>query len=248
MTWSQTKFNILKHKDWWVRTELIRYGQKDLIGGPSYASLLNGLLRDKSTDVALVGAELMIAEDCSVVGRVHGINKIAQLALKDAGLITRTAPSTCSISESMLVILSASLAPIDWRKFLGGTYASVISKVIRWRGYFMTDPTAWVNLTDTINDVFLSVLFPHDGTIGSYTLGSIGSVLTPAPGNMFETKYPKLFKAANEIHRKRKESDLSHPVTRPTLRPTRHIKHSELPKLTTALADGYLEMWITLGL
>jgi hypothetical protein len=54
--------------------------------------------------------------------------------------------------------------------------------------------------------------------------------------------------ALESIHRKRKESDLSHPVTRPTLRPTRHIKHSELPKLKTALADGYLEMWVALGL
>lgn len=246
MTWSQTKFNVLKHKDWWVRTELIRYVQKDLIGGPSFESLLNDLLRDKSTDVALIGAELMIAEDCSVVGRMHGINKIAQLALKDAGLITRTAPSTCPISESMLITLSPSLAPINWRKFLGGAYPSVISKVVLWRGYFITDPTAWVNLTDTINDVFLSSLFAHDGTIGMYTLGNIGSVLTP--GNKFDTKYPKLFKATNEIHRKRKESVLSHPVIRPTLRPTRHIRHSELPKLKTALADGYLEMWINLGL
>jgi hypothetical protein len=146
----------------------------------------------------------------------------------------------------MLITLSPSLAPINWRKFLGSAYPSVISKVVLWRGYFMTDPTAWVNLTDTINDIFLSSLFAHDGTIGMYTLGNIGSVLTP--GNKFDTKYPKLFKATNEIHRKRKESVLSHPVIRPTLRPTRHIRHSELPKLIKTLADGYLEMWITLGL
>jgi hypothetical protein len=35
-----------------------------------YANINNGLLRDKSADVALVAAELMIAEGCGIVGRV----------------------------------------------------------------------------------------------------------------------------------------------------------------------------------
>ncbi len=246
MTWSQTKFNVLKHKDWWVRTELIRYVQKDLIGGPSYTELLNALLRDKSTDVALIAAELMIAEGCTVMGRVKEINKIAQLALREASLISRTASSTCPISESMVATLSPSLAVINWKKLLGSHYAPVITKVIRWRGYSMTDPTAWVNLSDTINDFVLAAVFAHDRTLGSHVLGNIGSVLTP--GSKFHSKYPRLFKATNEIHSKRKESDLSHPITRPTMRPTRHIRHSELPKLRTVLLDGYLEMWGTLRL
>jgi hypothetical protein len=246
MTWPQTQYNVLKHKDWWVRTELIRYVQKDLVGGPSYGTLLNGLLRDKSTDVSLIAAEFIISEPCSVVGRVREINKIAQFVLKDAGLIRRTAPSTCPISESMAVTLDPALAIIEWRKFLGSHYADVISKAVRWRGYLMTDPTAWVNITDTLNDICLSALYAHDGTIGVYTLGKIGSVLTP--GNRFQSKYPKLFKAVRQIHDKRKESDLSHPITSTTLQPTRHIKHSELPNLRGALTDGYLEMWTTLGL
>lgn len=246
MTWPQTKFNVLKHNDWWVRTELIRSVQRDLIGGPSYNVLLNGLLRDKSTDVALVAAELMISEDCIVIGATNGINKIAQFALKKSGLIKRTAASPCAISEAMVATLGPSLVGKNWKKLLGSYYATVIPKVVQWRGYLMTDPTAWINLSDTINDFILTALFSHDGTIGNYVIGNMGSVLTP--GSRFSIKYPKLYKATTGIHSKRLESHLSHPVVRATMRPTRHIKHSELPKLTAALADGYLEMWATIRL
>lgn len=63
---------------------------------------------------------------------------------------------------------------------MGSAYPSVISKeVVRWRGYFLTGPTVWVNLTDPTKDIFLAGLFPYDGTIGCYELGNIGSVLSP---------------------------------------------------------------------
>jgi Reverse transcriptase (RNA-dependent DNA polymerase) len=248
LSWNQTRFNVLRRKDWWVRSEIIRYVQKELIGNPSYEFLLNGLLRDKSVDVSLVGADFMITESGVVTEPRSGVNKIAQLALKAAGIISRVSATVCPISESMITILDPSLSIINWRKLLGPSYLNTIPKIIRWRGYATTDSTAWVNITDTINDVFLNALYTKDATIGTYILGSIGSVLTPGPGNRFMAKYPKLFNAVAEINRKRKESDLSHPITRLTGRPTRHIRFSELPPLRRALKDGYYEMWSLLGL
>ena len=218
-----------------------------LIGKPSFEALLNGLLRDKSVDVSLVAADLLIAEGCGVIGTRSGINKIAQLALRAAGIIARVSRSICPISEAMTRIIDPSLAIINWRKLLGLNYAATIPKIIRWRGYALTDPTAWVNITDTINDVILNAIYDRDGTIGIYTLGNIGSVLTPVPGNRLMTNYSMIFRAVTAVNSKRKESDLSHPITRLTGRPTRHIRFSELPDLKGVLKEGYLEMWRILG-
>lgn len=139
-------------------------------------------------------------------------------------------------------VLGKSVADIDWKKYLKTRYKDLLPKVIRWRGYSETDPTAWVNITDTINDIILDVLYGLDNVnIGDYVLGKIGSV-TNTPTSRFAKRYPALFKAINEIHAARLESDLSHPIVKATKKPTRWIKYNEMNSLNVLMRKGYLEM------
>ena len=153
----------------------------------------------------------------------------------------------CPLSEFMKNVLDISIATIDWKRFLGRNYNDLIPKFSRWRAYSDTDPTAWVNITDTINDIILDNLFRHDSiNIGTYLLGNIGSVLNSR--SRFGARYPLLFNIVKEIHSLRLESDLSHPIVRATHKPTRWISYKEMEKLKPKIRDGYLEMWRVLGI
>jgi len=241
LEWSQTK-KLLLSEHWWVRSALSEYVRDDLIGRPSYEALMNTLLRDKIADVALVAADIIISRDLTILRPYRDVHKFAQVSLKSAGLIGKISSTACPISEAVAHVLGNSLSCISWRAVLGSEYNSVLPKIVRWRGYAQTDPTAWVNISDTINDYILYSLYQHEGgRIGTYTLGSIGLVLNRR--SRFARHYGKLFNATRRIHEKRLVSDLSHPVTRSTGKATRYIRHKELGPLMKALGKGYLEMW-----
>jgi len=248
ITWARIKYNILWKKHWWVRSELIKYVQKDNIGDPSYEYLLNALIRDNVPDVALVGAEMLAVDGIKPNRPIRNIQMLAQHSMRSAGLIGRISAGVCPVSEFMKNVLGNSVATIDWKRFLGTMYSDMVPKTSRWRAYSDTDATAWVNITDTMNDVILDVLYRHDGVnIGTYTLGNIGSVLNN-PRSRFGRRYPTFYKAVKDIHDARLESDLSHPIVKATRRPTRWIKYKEMEGFKKQLRDGYLEMWRTLRL
>jgi hypothetical protein len=242
LKWNQVKFNVNWQQEWWVRTMLIGFINKDVWGEPAYEHLLNILLRDKVVDVALVAAELVIAEGAAVNKPVREINEIAQFTLKRAGLIGRVQAGKCLVSEAMTRVLGTPLAAVNWKGVLGRHYKKMRVKVARWRGYEKADATAWINLTDVINDIILDALFRHDGAnIGGYNLGSIGSALTAT--SRFAGKYPILWDAVKEVHEKRLASDLSHPITRSTGKATKHIEFKDIRQIKRKLAAGYIELW-----
>ena len=81
-----------------------------------------------------------------------------------------------------------------------------------WSGYADTDPTAWVALSDTINDVLIEP--------GSLMIRR--SAITPLATRL--------------------EADIAHPMTRSTGKPTRRIRYKELRPLQRGLAAGYWEL------
>ncbi len=241
-TWPQTEFNVCWAGNWWVRAELITHVSATLTGGPAMEYLCDRLLRDESPDVSLVAADVLIRNKLYLRRPLKGIHVSAQHALKNAGIIGRVIPSSCPIGSATATVLDPKLRRIRWREVFGPkAYRPMIKRFAVWRAYFTTDATAWVVLTDTINDSILHSLFRHDGAIGSYTLGSIGAVLQPS--SAFAKKYPTMFTAALTFHELRLEADLAHVVTRRTNRPTRRIRFRELPKLCRLLASGFQDMW-----
>ena len=235
------KNTLIQYKNWWTRSIVTSYLREDFIGKPSYETLVNKLLRDKVRDVSIVAADCSIKNNLRIHKPSQNISKSAQFSLKKAGMIGRVSSSECFISDAIIEVLSNKAKDVDWRKILGKVYKELLPKFVRWRGYSDTDPTAWVNITDTINDSLLAILFTHDGKIGRYKPGNIGGALSLR--SRFAKKYPDLHAAVSEIHRKRLESDLSHPKNKATGKTTRYIEWKELVPLKKLLMNGYLELW-----
>jgi hypothetical protein len=236
------KLALIKFSNWWAKTCIVSFLREDLIGKPSYETLINKMLRDTdASDVCMVASDCCIEYGLTLHKPVKDINKLAQISLKKAGFLGKVSANDYFIRDSMVSVLGSKTKLIDWKKILGNRYKELLPKIVRWRGYVHTDPTAWVNITDTINDSLLDILFIHDGTIGKYQHGTIGGVLSTR--SKFSQKYPDLFTAVKDIHTKRLESDLSHSKVRSTGKPTKYIKYKELKPLIQDLVNGYIELW-----
>lgn len=243
-TWAQTSYNARWTKNWWTRTEVIQNVSVSHYGPGSVTALCNSLIRDQYFDVSVVAAGKMIEEGLPVSRPLRDVHPAGQQVLRAAGLVGRVSTRTCHINRIVVERLGPQLRSVEWRRvfFKRGHYKLMLPKFARWRGYYDTDPTAWVALTDTINDIILDALYKHDGTIGTYTIGQIGST-TGSPTSRFATKYPTVYQAVAEFHRLRLEADLSHSVTRSSNRATRAIRHNELPRLRRLLATAYFDIW-----
>jgi hypothetical protein len=99
---------------------------------------------------------------------------------------------------------------MDWRRFFGRDYRSAERQAVLCSGRAQADITAWVNAMDVFNDWLVKALFRRDKTLGSgYTIGKLGSMMHQVN---FKTSYPAVQALVVEIHEKRGESSLSHPV------------------------------------
>ena len=173
---------------------------------------------------------------------IADVHEAGQEVLRKFGVIGRMAKPGCEIAPLVAAVLGPAARTLDWRRlFIPRTYRQVTARFAVWRGYKDTDPTAWVALTDTINDILLGQLFPHDGGIGIHTVGKIGSVLG-SPTSAFATKYPNMWRACTDLHSLRLESDLAHPLVKTSGKPTRRIRYRELAPQLRVLRAGWGEL------
>jgi hypothetical protein len=242
LTWQQSRELIVSSPSSWMRAWLPGFLHPDHIGLPSYETIITDLMRDEAVDPALVGVELFVTHKLAVPRAVSSFNPAAQLTLREVGKIGRIRTKACPIRAKMIKTLSPKIGVVNWRKvFDARTYQLMIHRVSVWSSYANTDSTAWIVLTDTINDILLNALFGHDPTVGSYRLGKIGSVLQPT--SRFAQQYPRLYKVVREVHEMRLRADLAHPVTRTTNSPTHRIPYREMRRLLRPLEVGYIELW-----
>jgi len=240
LEWEQVRA-ALNAKVWWARTTLLPHVRHEMIGKPSFDSLVRQQLKDKQTDVALVAAIVAVEKDVALPSPRKLMHPLAQVSLKAAGMIGRLLSGQCPVTEAAVSVLGGDVQAIIWRKICGNHYKPIRSRVGRWLGYSTSDATAWVNLTDTINDLILDSLREHDPSIVKHEQGNFGSVMnTKSP---FTRKYPALARAVQTTHKARLESDLSHPVTSKTGTYTRPISWNEMIQLKELLRDGYVELW-----
>jgi hypothetical protein len=99
---------------------------------------------------------------------------------------------------------------MDWKRFFGRDYRSAERQAVLCSGLAQANVTAWVNAMDVFNDWLLQALFRRDKALGGvYTVGNLGSMMHQ--GNL-KASYPAVQALVVEIHEKRGESSLSHPV------------------------------------
>lgn len=240
--WAQVE-RLVKWKDcWWVRASLLPFVRVDQVGTASAGKLANTLLRDTHADPACVATAFMLEQGLPLERPYGDVHSAGQHGLREAKLIGRLLKREDPICEYTTAVLGHSVSSIDWKEVLGSEYRTTLPTVARWRAYASTDATSWVNITDTIMDIILSKLFAHDPGLGGYTLGKIGSVLN-APTGKLASAYPSLYSVTETVHKLRLESDLSHPMTKTTGRPTSFIRFKTMQATKPLLAKGLAEMW-----
>ncbi len=242
LTPAQTLYNLRWKPSWWVRATLVPAVREDLVGRPSFQSVIHEAMRDSVADVALAATEVCVRSRLPLPRPATGVHALAQVALRAVGRIGTLPHGKCPIASAVSSVLGAHTATISWRTiFDRRTYRHMIPRMSVWRAYALSDPTAWVALTDTVDDILLAAAFSHVPGLGAYAIGNIGSVLQPT--GRLATQFPKLYEAVAQIHALRLEADLAHPVTRRTNRPPRRIRYAETGRLKQLLAAGYRELW-----
>lgn len=242
LTFHETRQVLAWKYSWWLRAWLLGFIRPDHIGSPSFQALIHEAIRDASNDVGLVAAELLVTHRLDTPAPLRTVNIAAQESLRAVGRIGRIRSGYCPIRAKMIAVLGQDVAPINWKAILDSrTYRLMIPRASVWASYAATDATAWVVMTDTINDILLDSLHKHDTTLGGYMLGNLGGALQPT--SRLARAYPKLFRVAQRVHGLRLAADLAHPVTRSTSAPTRRIPYRTMTKLLRPLAAGFVELW-----
>ncbi len=212
-------------KDFNVIKSIIGSVTVDIIGEASFIDLLNICLKKDEKDSALIAAYLIIQNNLEIEFSLSGVNQSAQITLKVSNKINRIRPTKSIIPECLNKICETSINfdNFKWRSFFGTQHDIAQQRMLIALAYAKTDITAFVNIMDSFNDLFLYKLSLVDASIGVYQLGNIGGFLNP--GSALQSKYPKIDKMCKVIHEKRKESLLSHPVSRKTHKFTNRIEY-----------------------
>lgn len=224
LTAVQAKKAVSELPQWYARAELVTVLDSRVIPQPALNRVLFAHLNDPVSDVA-VAAAVHLGLQATLVEATTPMHVAAGPVLLAFGVLKGTMRRACGIARAFERLLGKKPPKVDWRRFFGKKYRRAEIKAVRWSGY-LNDATAWVNSMDVFCDLLLDALYRNDSSIGSYNLGNIGSVLNS--GGRLERTYPKIYKLVHDIHEKRGESDLSHPMKRKGnrfIKPTSFIKH-----------------------
>lgn len=199
--------------------------------------LLNAAIRSIDADVALAAAWLAALLDCEIRKPVRDIHPLAKIMLRETGKLRRVDTKVCGIRMALHEITGVYVT-VNWRKFFSKNYRNAESKIIACKGYFKTNPTAWVSMLDVFNDLLVDDLFKRDGSMGERTLGRFGDVIGR---KTFKAKFPRTHTLVEEVHRKRGEGELSHAIVHTTKARTGRIPFKWLntgrKHLSAALAE-----------
>ena len=185
---------------------------------------LHQSLRSPSVEVAISAAWLSGLYNLKPTPPIKIINPHAKIILKELGLVKRAGASVCGIQLAINEMTKQNI-PVNWKTFFGKSYKRAESQIVTCKGYFKTDASAWVNSMDVFNDLLLNSLYKKDISLGTYTLGGIGSVMG---STRLKTDYPRVSELINKMHEKRLQTELSHAIVRTTKKPTGPVKFNWL--------------------
>lgn len=213
MTSPQVKRKIHEKSPWWTRAELLGVLDDSKVARPLRDVLLNECLQDPVSDVAIAAAVHLAVPIGSRVTVPHSLVQTGAARVLEAfRMVPKGAGTVCGIERYFRKLLADSLPAMDWKRFFGRDYRRAERQAVLCSGRAQADITAWVNAMDVFNDWLLKSLFRRDKTLGGgYVIGKLGSMMHY--GNL-KSNYPALQALIVEIHEKRGESSLSHPVKR----------------------------------
>lgn len=225
-------------RDWWVRAELYSVLTSNSFGMIFLGNTFNRGIRDEIGDVSLSAAASLAQLGLDVRRPLRDLNLTAARALRQLGIISRLPRGVDGVERSVSQLIGRPTG-VNWRSVFRKVYKQAEKQAVFCRALADTDITAFVNATDVFNDLLLDRLYRHDSTLGHYTLGNIGSILTSV---RLRTNYPAIFALVDEIHERRLLSNLSHSVARRTGKPTGRIKYKYRNTATRLMRAAFTEL------
>lgn len=208
LTQGQIARAIRRLPEWWARSEMIAGLNPRLVRRKRIKALLAEKLSDPVSDVAIAAAVQLVRVGGAMFAG-DATQSAAGPVLEEFGLLPDGAGRACGVARSFNRLLGKKLADMDWPTFFGKDYAQAERQAVFCYSYAGVDATLWVNAMDVFDDWLLASLARHDPGIGNYQFGKLGGFVG-SPTSRFARKYPAVWKLASEIHRKRRESHLSH--------------------------------------
>lgn len=238
LTNAQMRYGFTGKLPRWLQMRLHFGMQWTSITPTQRSTWLNHTMRSRHVDVAISAAWLCGIYGVNPTKPTKDINPLAKLMLKEVGLMRRADSSVCGIRLAIQEMAGHDI-PVQWKKFFGKSYKQAEAQITTCKGYFKTDPSAWVNAIDVFNDILLAALYRGDASLGGYTLGKIGSVLG---STRLKLDYPAIQYMSEQIHEKRLESALSHAEVKATRKATKTIKFKWLRPGAKLLLKGAQEL------
>jgi hypothetical protein len=229
------------HRDcgWWVICRLLEALNDWHYSAGQVAGILNHCVTSESNDVAICAATEVVGRRVKVTALTPDLNRSGAIVLNAFGVIATIPRGRCGISASMRGLLGTSCPDVNWRKVFGREYAKTERQALWCRAYSLTDMSAFVNALDVFNEWLLSSVYQHDTSLGTYTLGKIGSVLN---SSRLKSGYPALLALVTSVHNQRLKSMLSHPTVRSTGRVTGQVRFSYLPVAKRLMLRAFGEL------
>lgn len=206
----QVEQKLREPSPWWTRAELLSVLNDTVVPRPLRDELLNELIKEPVSDVAIAAAVRLAILGSKVTAPHKMVQTSAARVLEAFRLVPKGAGAVCGIERYFRKLLQENPPAIDWKRFFGRDYRKAERQAVFCSGLAQANITAWVNAMDVFNDWLLYALFRRDKTLGSeYTIGKLGSMMHQGK---LKTHYPAVQALVVEIHEKRGESSLSHPV------------------------------------
>lgn len=230
---------IKREKNWWIHQELLSDLYKCNAPDEIVKKVVNHCLISQNQDEALCATMLVVINSSSYALPARNmIAPIAQVSLKQAGVIQRSKYSSSQINKYLEKITEQKWN-FQWKTKLGADHDYIEKTIFAAMSYWKTDLTAFVNLWDTIDDRVLSIFVPTHAGFGIYTLGKIGGYTSNTKLNQ---ELPKFSRMIIQIHEYRLSSYLSHSKVRDTGNYTGPIPYKENKKINKILIDGMTEL------
>ena len=235
LTFAEAEALIVHETDWWVKTRSIRALAPDTFGPPSYAYLINQLLREPIGDAANVSASRMLLDGIPLVKPYGDVGYGAKRTLKAAGKIQTKGRPTSRINEILGYIFKRGVTAYSWDSFFGAGHKQAELMMIFLKRNRETNIDAFLVQLDSYCDLLTAEIWLRLKPEKGYP--KFGHAIKDAT---LTATLPNLMGALLTLHDLRLQSTTAHPRQKAGIS-TRRLNHRDFYKLRPALVVGFDE-------
>jgi hypothetical protein len=236
LTFAQTEKLFEGEVDWWVRMRAMRALLPDTFGPPSYASLINQLLRTSGGEAANIAFARLLSDRVALTRPYGNVAESAKRALRAAGIIRSTGQPISRINGIIAYILKQPLSNYGWDIFFHKNHRHAELMMIFIKRNRETNIDAFLVQLDSFFDLVTAEIWVRLKPTKNYP--KFGAAIKDPT---LSAAVPKLIAALIVLHDLRLQSTTAHPHSQKTGAPTRRLKHRDFYKIRQTLADAIVE-------